>query len=64
MMVSQGNKWVGTERGLSKFDGQNWTHYNPKNSNDGYYVNTIVIDAQSNIWLGTSAGGLLKFSEK
>ena len=29
---SKGIKWIGTEGGLARFDGQNWTVYNKKNS--------------------------------
>ena len=57
----QGNKWIGTSRGLAKFDGVNWTVYNTSNS--GLPSNTVLaitIDGQGNKWIGTS-GGLAKF---
>ena len=53
-----GNKWIGTDKGLAKFDGTNWTIY--KNlvpmyvSND--YMN-IAIDGSGTKWM--SIGGLL-----
>jgi len=59
---SQGNKWIGTDRGLAKFDGTNWTVYNTSNSGLPYlYVRAIAIDSQGNKWIGTWWGGLAKF---
>ena len=44
-----GNKWVGTERGLAKFDGTNWTVYNSKNSAlPSNEVHSIAIDGSGN----------------
>ena len=54
---AEGNKWFGTNNGVSKFDGQNWTTYDTSNSglanND---VNAIAIDAEGNKWFGTHSG--------
>ena len=57
-----GDWWIGTDNGLSKFDGTNWTVYNSDNSplprND---VGCLAIDAQGNKWFGVFMGGLVKF---
>jgi hypothetical protein len=57
-----GNKWIGTYRGLAKFDGVSWTVYNTSNSglpnND---VEAIAIDNTGNKWIGTYGEGLAKF---
>jgi ligand-binding sensor domain-containing protein len=55
------NKWIGTEKGLVKFDGTNWTVFNTSNS--GLTDNTIysiAIDSANNKWIGTYKG-LAKF---
>jgi hypothetical protein len=58
----QGNKWIGTARGLAKFDGLNWTVYNTSNSGLPYNnVYAIAIDGEGNKWIGTYVGGLAKF---
>ena len=64
---AQNNKWFGTfsaagtiDGGVSKFDGTNWTNYTRMNNGqNGFYsdmVYSIAIDAQNNIWLGTTFG--------
>lgn len=58
---NNGSKWIGTENGLAKFDGTNWTVYTTQNSqipNDT--ITTIGFDSQNNVWLGTM-NGLAKF---
>jgi len=57
------NKWIGTEEGLAKFDGVNWTVYNTSNSGlPSNSVSSIIIDASDNKWIGTGAG-LAKFDD-
>ncbi|MEY4938253.1 MAG: hypothetical protein RIS64_4614, partial [Bacteroidota bacterium] len=62
---SQGNKWFGTQTGVWKFDGTNYTHYHTSNSglvDNG--VAAIAIDAQGNKWFGThteNTSGISKF---
>ncbi len=58
---TQGNKWIGTNKGLCKFDGTNWKTYTTSNS--GLTNNTILsitIDDKGNVWMGTAIG-LCKF---
>lgn len=59
---AQSNIWAGTQGGLAKFDGTNWTTYTTSNSglphND---VRAIDIDSQGNLWIGTYSGYLAKF---
>jgi len=60
---SQGNIWVGTMGGVSKFDGTNWTHYTRTNTSNGLVCDSvwaIEIDSQGNKWFGTT-GGISKF---
>ena len=59
---NQGNKWVGTNNGVSKFDGTGWTSYTTSNSGLATdRVNAIAIDDQGNKWFGTWGGGVSKF---
>jgi PKD domain/Secretion system C-terminal sorting domain len=54
---TQGNKWFGTENGVSKFDGRTWTNYDRNNSGLPHYrVYSIAIDAQGTKWFGTFDG--------
>jgi len=54
---AQGNKWFGTDAGVSKFDGTTWTNYTATaNGLAGNDVRSIAIDAQGNKWFGTDAG--------
>jgi hypothetical protein len=61
---SQGNAWIGTSVGVSKFDGDNWTNYTIANSGLATdRVNAIAIDKQGNKWIGTWGGGVSKFDD-
>jgi hypothetical protein len=59
-----GNKWIGTDKGLAKFDGTSWTVYKdviPKLSSNDFGV--ITIDGSGTKWMAN--GGLLaKFDDK
>jgi len=56
----QGNKWFGTELGLTKFDGQNWTTFTTTNGLVKNIVNCITVDALGYLWIGTN-GGISKY---
>ncbi|HET6992845.1 MAG TPA: two-component regulator propeller domain-containing protein, partial [Bacteroidia bacterium] len=49
--------WLGTDHGLTKFDGTNWTVYNTQNSGlPSDTVNDIAFSATGEILVATSAG--------
>lgn len=53
-----GNTWIGTDKGLAKFDGTNWTVLD--SSNSGLPVNeirSIAVDVASRLWVGTMQAG-------
>lgn len=53
---SLGNKWIGTNNGVSKFDGTNWTTYNMSNSSIvSNEIKSIAVDLQNNVWIGSEA---------
>ncbi len=57
-----GYLWVGTTKGLFKFDGYNFNKINIPLNND-IAVTSLVIDKQNSIWVGTSKNGVYKRTE-
>jgi ligand-binding sensor domain-containing protein/signal transduction histidine kinase/DNA-binding response OmpR family regulator len=57
---SQGFMWFGTNEGLNKFDGSNFTLYekgtNQPNSLICNAINAIIEDKNKNLWVGTGTG--------
>ncbi|KAA3596273.1 MAG: T9SS C-terminal target domain-containing protein [Calditrichaeota bacterium] len=54
---SNNTKWIGTGKGISKFDGSNWTSYNSLNSGLIYnYVTDIAFDVNGDVWISTENG--------
>lgn len=50
---TQGNLWLGTDKGVSRYDGTNWKTFSMKDGLANNFVTTIAVDKQGNIWLGT-----------
>ena len=50
---SRGLLWLGTENGISCFDGLKFKNYNKKNGLVGNFVRTIIQGPDGNIWIGT-----------
>lgn len=58
---SQNRLWIGANA-LVKLEDDNWTIYNPSNSDFRGKVTSISADQQNNIWIGTFGGmGVYKF---
>ncbi|CAM2005817.1 ligand-binding sensor domain-containing protein [Acanthopleuribacter pedis] len=61
---SEGFIWAGTSNGLNRFnpETQSWLHFyekpNDNNSLHDDWINVIVADRESGLWIGTKDGGL------
>lgn len=53
---SQGELWIGTEGGVSRFDGQTWQSYQTSEGLVDNFVISLYEDAQGQIWIGTLNG--------
>jgi ligand-binding sensor domain-containing protein len=64
---SKGNRWFTSNYGLFKNNGENWELFKDNEIIKGkknwyqFYYNSITIDNNDNIWIGTFNRGLLKF---
>jgi ligand-binding sensor domain-containing protein len=60
---STGNFWVGTDNGIVRISGEEWTLYDQNNSDiPDNVINCIAAAANGDIFLGTGYAGLAKFS--
>ena len=51
------NIWIGTNSGIVKFDGTNFTTYNTSNSSlPSNSINDIAVDSNNILWIATSKG--------
>ncbi|WP_195987166.1 two-component regulator propeller domain-containing protein [Clostridium sp. D53t1_180928_C8] len=57
-----GNLWIGTDRGLNKFNIENesFTVYLKEDGIKSEYINSIIIDSNGDLWIGTN-NGLCKY---
>ncbi|MCK4664830.1 MAG: SpoIIE family protein phosphatase [Bacteroidales bacterium] len=60
----EGYIWLGTESGISLFDGSKFENYTSDDGLAESAVRTIYLDSENNIWMGHTSGGLTKFDGK
>ncbi len=54
---SQGYIWVGSQVGLSRFDGVKFTHFTPEEYPEiNGYINKILSDSSGHLWVATTNG--------
>lgn len=63
-MDKNGFAWVGTEAGVSRFDGKSFVNYTRKNGLSEGPVTALRVDDKGKIWLGSQLGGVTYFDGK
>lgn len=58
---SIGNIWLGTDDGLTKYDGKYFYHYTTQEGLPHNLILSLSIDSKGNLWIGTFNGGAAKF---
>ena len=53
---SDGVYWFGTNKGLSRYDGENWDNWNIHNGLPGNDVYAIATTPDGEVWIGTRSG--------
>ena len=62
MQDSKGYIWMGTQAGLSRFDGKNFITYTTAQGLADNTVNCIFEDRKHQLWIGTENGGVSVFN--
>jgi ligand-binding sensor domain-containing protein/signal transduction histidine kinase len=61
---SIGNIWIGTDRGLSRYDGKDLYHFTENQGLVNELINVLFIDSKQNIWISTYEGGVTRYDGK
>lgn len=63
VVSASGAVWVGTQRGVCRFDGQSWATFTSKNSGlADDRVLSIAIAPDGALWFGTQGGGVSRYA--
>ena len=58
-----GNLWFGTDAGgVSRYDGESFTHFTTKEGLSHNTVRSILEDKSGNLWFGTNGGGVSRYN--
>lgn len=62
LQSQDGYLWLGTQRGLVRFDGVRFTQFEGSDgiSLENTWVRSLIEDSQHNIWIGTNDSGLIR----
>ncbi|MCE5272251.1 dockerin type I domain-containing protein, partial [bacterium] len=59
---SQGNRWFGTQDGISRYDGTGWTTFRPDSSRrKDNYCRRIALDTDGSLWFVSLGSGVLRY---
>jgi len=64
IQTSDGFIWIGTQSGLSKFDGERFTNFNVEDGIAPLGVSVVYTDSNEAIWVGHFSGGLSVYRNK
>jgi ligand-binding sensor domain-containing protein/signal transduction histidine kinase len=56
-----GNIWLGTDDGLTKYNGKFFYHYTTEQGLSNNLILSVIQDSRDNIWFGTFRGGVTKY---
>ncbi|MEN6551360.1 MAG: two-component regulator propeller domain-containing protein [Methanobacterium sp.] len=56
-----GNIWLGTDDGLTKYDGKYFSHYTTDQGLTNNLILSVFQDSKDNIWFGTFRGGVTRY---
>lgn len=61
--TNNGYIWLGTEEGLVRFDGVNFTVFDKQNTEaiTNSNIGILLTDSKDNLWIGTKGGGLVLY---
>ncbi|MFZ4059017.1 MAG: two-component regulator propeller domain-containing protein [Ferruginibacter sp.] len=59
---SNGFLWLGTDKGLVKYDGFNWQLITTENGLPGNYINKVLNAGKNGLWLMVSAKGIYHYN--
>lgn len=60
--TKSGELWVGTDRGITRWDGSKLTQAGLPKSLDNLQTLSLTLDRDGNIWVGTNSEGLLRLN--
>ena len=65
---ARGFMWFGTQDGLNKYDGYNFTVFkhdpNDSNSISNNFIYSLYVDSEEILWIGTNGGGLNSYDQR
>ena len=56
-----GNLWMGTDDGLTRYDGKYFSHYTTEQGLNNNLILSVFRDSKENLWFGTFNGGVTRF---
>jgi ligand-binding sensor domain-containing protein/signal transduction histidine kinase len=61
---SLGNLWLGTDDGLTRYDGKHFSHYTTKQGLNNNLILSVFYNSRGELWFGTFRGGVTKYDGK